>query len=134
MLRICAALSLVVWIAASGLCSFEHLLGHAESNTATSATDSAEAGHSHDSNKHDDGEHSCCDSLKATPQLGGSIVLNHPDFGRLFSTDFRSLAQTLTFIHPEVPVLRQPPSREWIFTPEVYLGPAHRNHAPPFVV
>ena len=131
MLRICAALSLLVWIAASGFCSVEHFLGHAESDAAPA---SADAGHSHDSDKHDDSDHSCCDSLKAIPQLGGSIVLNHPDFGKLLSAEFLSLAQTLTFVHPEVPVLRQPPSREWVFTPKVCLGPAFRSHAPPLAV
>ena len=130
-LRICAALMLLVWVAASGFCSVEHLLGHAESDAAPT---SANTSHSHDSDKHDDGDHTCCDSLKATPQLGGSIVLNHPDFGKLLSADFLSLALTLTFVQPEAPVLRQPPSREWVFTPKVYLGPAHRSLAPPFAV
>jgi len=131
LLRICAALLLFVWIAASGQCSVEHFFSHTES-AATPA--SATASHSHDSDKHDDSDHTCCDSLKATPQLGGSIVLNHPDFGKLLSADFLSLAQTLNFVQPEAPVLRQPLNRERVFTPEVYLGPAFHSLAPPFAV
>lgn len=130
-LRICAALMMLVWIAATGFCSVEHFFGHAESEVASA---SATADHSHDSDKHDDSEHSCCDSLKATAQLGGSTVLNHPDFGKLFSPDFLLFAQTLTFVQPEAPVSRQPPNRQWVFTPEVCLGPAFRSHAPPLAV
>ena len=131
LLRWFAGATVLVWIVASGFCSVEHFFGHAESDAAPA---SETADHSHDSDKHDDSEHSCCDSLKATPQLGSSTVLNHPDFGKLLSPDFLLLAQVLTFVQPEAPISRQPPDRQWVFTPEVFLGPAFRSHAPPLAV
>ena len=141
MLRICAALMLLVWVAASGFCSVEPLFAHAKSSEHDSGKtahhqdeavpSSTDSGHSHDSDKHDDGEHSCCASLTATPQSGGFVGLTKPDFGKLLSLDFIWLAQVLTFVQPETPSPRQTRAREWVFTPEVFLGPAFRSHAPP---
>lgn len=144
-LRICAALMVLVWIVASGFCSAESLLGHPElggehhSNQAAhhedeAAPSSTDADHSHDSDQHKDGDHSCCASLKATPQSGGSANLTKLDFPKSFSLSFLWLAQALTSVCPEVSVLRQPPGRKWVFTPEVCLGPAFRSHAPPLAV
>jgi hypothetical protein len=144
-LRICASLMVLIWIVASGFCSAEPLLGHAESggehhsNQAAhhedeAAPSSTDAGQSHDSDQHKDGEHSCCASLKATPQFGGSANLTKFDFAKSFSLNSLWLAQALTFVQPEVPFSRQPPGREWVFTPEVCLGPAFRSHAPPLAV
>jgi len=144
MLRICAALMLLVWIAASGFCSAEPLFAHAKSGEQESdktahhqneaVPSSTDSGHSHDSDKHDDGEHSCCDSLKATPQFASSGISTKPDFGKLFALAPLWLIQALTFVQPEVSVPRQPPDREWVFTPKMCLGPALRSHAPPLAV
>lgn len=140
-LRICAVLSLLVWIAASGFCSVESLLGHSDHDSNTAAhhehdvASAADADHhSHDSDKNGGDEHSCCSSLTVAAPSANPTVLTKPDFGKLPALNFLWLAQALTFVHPEAPVLRQPPSRERVFTPKVYLGPAHRSHAPPFAV
>ena len=139
MLRICAALMVLVWVAASGFCSVESFFGHAEHNsnslahhendTAASTADSDH--HSHDSDKNGSEEHSCCATLTAASPSVNSAILAKPDFGKLLSLNFLWLAQALTFVQPEVPISRQPPDREWVFTPEICLGPAFRSHAPP---
>ena len=142
LLRWFAGATLLVWIAASGFCSAEHFLGHAESGTEhdsdkparhqpDAAPSSANAGHSHDSDKDDGDEHSCCASLTTTPQFGGLISLTKPDFGKLLSLDVIWLARTLTFVQPDAPSPRQAREHECVFTPEVFLGPALRSHAPP---
>ena len=142
-LRICAALMLLVWVAASGFCSAEPLFAHAkpgehdsdktahhQDEAVPSSTDSS---HSHDSDKHDDGEHSCCASLTAAAPSANPTVLTKPDFGKLLSFNLLWLAQVLTSVQPEAPISRQPPDSQWVFTPEVRLGPAFRSHAPPFI-
>ena len=138
-LRLCALVSLLVWVAASGFCSVESLFGHAEHHAHGAAQhehDAAPASadsdhHSHDSDKNGGDEHSCCASLAAAVPSAEQTVLSKPDFGKLLSFNFLWLAQALTFVQPEAPILRQPPDREWVFTPEVCLGPAFRSHAPP---
>ena len=144
MFRIYAAVMVLVWVAASWFCSEEPLFVHPKSFERDSdktahhqdeaVPSSTDSDHSHDSDKHDDGEHSCCDSLKATPQFASSGIFTKPDFGKPFTLNPLWLIQALTFVQPEVSVSRQPPNREWVFTPEVCLGPAFRSHAPPFAV
>jgi hypothetical protein len=140
-LRLCAVVSLLVWVAASGFCSVESLIGHAEHHAHGAAQhehDAAPASadsdhHSHDSDKNDSDEHSCCASFAAAVPSAQQTVLTKPDFGKLLAFNFLWLAQALTFVQPEAPISRQPPDREWVFTPEVCLGPAFRSHAPPLV-
>ena len=145
LLRWVAGATLLVWIAASGFCSVEHFFGNAESSAEhnsdkaahhqnDAAPSSANADHSHDSDKHDGDEKSCCSSLTATPQSGGFVSLAKPDFGKLLSLDVIWLARTLTFVQPDAPSPRQARPREWVFTPEVFLGPAFRSHAPPLAL
>ncbi len=138
-LRLCAALSVLVWLSAMSYCSLESFIGHAEAEehhagqvaNHAAADSHQESGHPHDSDKNGHDEESCCDSFKATPQHGSSLVLLKPDLGKLPSLSFLWLVQTLTFVQPEAPAMRQSPDRQWVFTPEVCLGPAFRSHAPP---
>lgn len=138
-LRLCAAFSILVWLAAVSYCSLEAFIGHAEvgehhgAQTATHATAQShdESGESHDSDKNGHEQESCCDSFQAPPQHGNSLVLFKPDLGKLPSLNFLWLAQALTLDAPETTPPRQAQHREWVFTPEVCLGPAFRSHAPP---
>lgn len=138
--RLCAVVSLLVWVAASGFCSVESLIGadhHADGAAQHDHDVAASADsdhHSPDSDKKDGDEHSCCSSLTAAAPSASQTILTKPDFGKLLSPNFLWLAQTLAFVQPEAPILRQPPDRQWVFTPEVYLGPAFRSHAPPLAV
>ena len=93
-------------------------------------SDDAEA-HSHGSDKHDGKECSCCSNLKAVVQIAKPVVFAKPAFhpipflGVLLETRAASLALS------EIPPNRQAKPRDWVFTPEVCLDPAHRSHAPP---
>jgi len=144
-LRVFAALTVLVWIAATGFCSAETLLGCAGSGSDhhigqiadhqdEADHSSTDGSHSHDSDQHKDGEHSCCSSLKTTAQPVGSDRLSRPDFAKTVSLDLLWLTQALTLDQPEVPFSRQPPDREFVLTPELRLGPAFRSHAPPLAV
>ena len=143
-LRLWAALSVLVWIAASAQCAMEPLIGSfhtgASHHTASAAHDHhgdeavpahQETGHSHDSDRNGDHGDSCCTSLKAVLSNTTSVQLTQPDFGQLFAFNPLWLAQALTPVEPETSPPRQAKNREWVFTPEVCLGPAHRSHAPP---
>lgn len=137
MLRACAALLLLAWVAASGFCSLELGIGHAEDAAPPHSHDSSQhhgddaAADPHDSDK--DGDHSdaCCTSLKAAPQFVSSAVFSKPDFGNALSLTFLWIARQLTLVQPEAAALRQPRAPERVFTPEVYLGPALHSLAPP---
>ena len=143
-LRLWALLWLVAWISASGFCSAEGLFGHTHNgkghrhpeksdhhHAAVPADDAS--GHSHDSKNDCDGSDSCCSTLKAVPQAASSLSLQIPDSAKIAPSHFVLLAHAVTFVEPESRFLRQANEREWVFTPEVCFGPAHRSHAPPFL-
>ena len=142
-LRVAAVISLFAWVLASSLCLSESLFSHWSDGAGHDAlrghqsdwhhdTASTEgpSGHSHDSNNGEEGG-SCCSSLNALPHTGSSALLPKGDFGQLAPLHFALLTPVLTFVQPEVSPPRQTKSRDWVFTPEVYLGPAFRSHAPP---
>jgi hypothetical protein len=151
-LRIWAVVSLLAWLGASVFCAGDALLGHphgdGEGGHATAAgqprlhhagtalTDSAAShSHSHDSDKSDgdDGhdEDSCCSTLKCVPQAAGSFILSTLDFAKFAYFHFAFLSQTPALSEPENGPPRQASPRNWVFTPEVCLGPAFRSLAPP---
>lgn len=151
-LRIWAVVSLVAWLGASVFCAGDALLGHPHGDSegghvttpgqhqfhhaGTTSTDSAAShSHSHDSDKGNGGdghdEDSCCATLKCVPQPASSLVLPTLDFAKLASFHFVFLSQTLALSEPESCPPRQASPRDWVFTPEVCLGPAFRSHAPP---
>jgi hypothetical protein len=144
-MRVCAALLLVAWVSAAFTCALESAFGHSKAgdehqpNQAAHHEDGAapspgSSNRSHDSDNNGGSDnHSCCSSVNATAQIPDSI-LNKPDFGKSLSLSFVWLAQVLTLDQPETPALRQPPDRDWVFTPEVSLGPAFRSHAPPLAI
>lgn len=146
-LRLWAALSVLVWIAALAQCAMEPLIGNfhsgANHHTASTAHDHhgdeaapahQETGHSHDSDPNGDHGDSCCTSLKAALSNTASFQLTHPDLGQLFALNSLWLTQALTPVESEISPPRQAKNREWVFTPEVCLGPAFRSHAPPLAV
>ena len=128
-LRLCAAVSLVFWLAAFALCSTE-CLEHTDSNSDHVAQAAANHGQ-HDSDKTDNHDDSFCISLHSFAPSSDQHVLVKPNFGLNFAHHFITAAQIIPVTEPEATTLRQPPDREWRFTPEVCLGPAFRSHAPP---
>ena len=88
-------------------------------------------GHAPDSHKHESKEGSCCSTLKAVVPTANPIIFSKPAFhpiplsGVLLETHAASPAPS------ENPPNRRAKPREWVLTPKVCLGPAHRSIAPP---
>jgi hypothetical protein len=127
-LRICAAALLVVWLAAVGFCSTECLGDDCHADTANIKKAATTNGQSHDSDSHDD---SLCVSMHSLCPAPVNTILIKPAFGLAFTLDFISTAQLVDVASLETFVSRQPPDREFVFTPEVCLGAAFRSLAPP---
>ncbi|MEO7297435.1 MAG: hypothetical protein ABI042_02520 [Verrucomicrobiota bacterium] len=138
LLRISAAMWLVVWVAAVAICSAEPLIGHSHSEISQGAVH-VETHHDNDSHQdnnssresHDD---PFCHALKTVSSTSHSAILVKPDFGVIASLNFLWLSQASTFVQPEIQNLRQSPDRVPIYTQEVYLGSAFFSHAPPLIV
>ena len=131
LLRSLAAVMLLVWVAAVTACSTKCLCADSEANHMEQAS---AHGQSHDSDKDCDHDNSFCDSLHSLAPMSVSVVLDKPDFGLAFTLDFLTTTQLVAITPLETSVSRQPPSREWVFTPEVSLGAAFRSLAPPVLL
>jgi hypothetical protein len=130
-LRIYAAALLVVWLAAVGVCSTDCLGEDSHAEAAHMEKAATTSGQSHDSDSHDD---SLCVSMHSLCPAQANTILIKPDFGLAFTLDFVSTAQIVDVAAPETFVSRQPPDREFVFTPEVCLGAAFRSLAPPVLL
>ena len=157
--RIIAAGCVLVWLTGISACNLEALTccaspgsetkAHSVHRNSENATDAdacsnhahdADAqhspetdGHSHDSHKHDSKEGSCCSTLKAVVQTAKPVVFAKP------APQPISLLRVLMVTSAALPALsdnvpsRHPKNGDWVFTPEVCLGPAHRSLAPPAI-
>ena len=88
-------------------------------------------GHSHDSHKHESKQGSCCSTLKAVVQTVNPVVLGKPAFHPITFLCVLVETHAVSFVLSENPPNRQAKTRDWLSTPEVCLGPAHRSLAPP---
>lgn len=157
-LRLVAAGCIVLWLLASSYCSIEHLFGddhHAEANISEAVAyhgrdhlhgaeaaehEQREAGHSHeaeppshDSHPHD-GDDICCSTLMATAQIATPSIFVKPLLDPLNQSFPVPLACDSMIAASTVPTECQSKRRECLFTPEVCLGAANRNHAPPVFI
>jgi len=155
-LRIVAAGCIVLWLLASSCCNIEFLcsgdhhteadaskaLAHhngglsAEAEVAEHAL--AEASHPHDSEQpsndshpHDSGDNSCCSTLMATAQFATPFVIIKPVLQPLDFLCSVLQARDLMLSAPKDEQKRQAKPSDWVFTPQVCLGAAHRSLAPP---
>jgi len=135
LLRSFAAATLLCWLGALVLCSTEcfegdsdHHAGHKEIASSHSDNDSTP-----DSDNHGGHDNSTCDSLKTLVPKANNHALCKPDFG-FWILSFVSPPPALTMTQIEGPISRQPPDRDWVFTPVVCLGPAFRSLAPPVLL
>ena len=157
-LRVIAAGCIVLWLMASSYCSIEHLFagehdsqgrGHdAEVANADSHADDAgrtahrqDAAQSHDGEKdgqdshpHDDQDDVCCSTLHATAQTPQQLTFGKPIVQPVAFLGVLLDARELFSTTPERQFDRYAKSREWVFTPEVCLGPAFRSLAPPVLL
>jgi hypothetical protein len=129
-LRICAAALIVVWLAAVGFCSTECLGEDSHAETAHMDKSATTNSPSHDSDRHDD---SLCVSLHSVCPATASSTFIKPDFGSAITLDFISTRQIVAITPPTTFISRQPPDRDWVFTPEVCFGAAFRSLAPPAI-
>jgi len=128
MLRVVAAMSLMFWLAAFTFCSTECL--HADADHMEQAT-AADHHDSHDSSKEEQHDDSFCISLHSFAPSSAVSELAKPDFRLVLTLNLLLPTPQFSIVEPKLSISRQPPDREWPFTPEVCLGPAFRSLAPP---
>ena len=135
LLRLLAAGTLLCWLGALALCSTECFEGDSDHHAGQKeiASSHSDAHPTPDSENHSGHDDSVCDSLKTLVPTAHTDLLPKPDFGFCF-LNFAAVPQALTVAECEAPVSRQPPDREFVFTPEVFLGPAFRSLAPPVLL
>jgi hypothetical protein len=160
-LRIWAVISIALWLVRVAACDFEHLLGlesgdehtaevarqvlayHDEHDSAATAGEQSDAhadgtpggapeGHS-DGSHHQHGKGDlCCTTLKAVVQAASPIIVAKPALHpHTVVCALLAACDLLPQRELETRSDRRAKSREWVFTPEVCLGPAIRSHAPP---
>ena len=133
-----AAGVLLVWVAAQVLC-FAHCnfgVGHGSSeqpscHASAPSQDPREEGDSSGPAHHDTSGSAACSTLKSALVGSGSAALVQPDFHLLYALAPFAPALNVAATEPTAAIFRQPKTRDWVFTPEVCLGPAHQSHAPP---
>lgn len=157
-LRAGAAACLIFWLVCVALCDAEHLfefdhhkssashehgpsrgiLAHQQdAPTATTRQALAESDpaqnageHSHGSDRHD-GNDSCCSTIKAPVPSAKPLVVSKPTLNPAATLVFRFDPSATPLRSQEKAPVGPSKNREWVFTPEVYLGPAFRSLAPP---
>ena len=138
LLRSLAAVTLVVWLAAQMLCTAHCNFGlcHGEAEHAA-CHDSAQpqAHHDHEDSPapaHDDSSTTAACLTLESALVGDSVpAMIPPELHLLYSLAPVVLALNATATEPAAPSLRRARRDNWVLTPEVSLGPAHRSHAPP---
>ena len=139
LLRSFAGGALLVWVAAQVLC-FAHCnfgIGRGTSEEPSCHASAPSPAHHEDDDSapshHDSSGSITCSTLKSALVEIGSVALVHPDFHALYSLAPVALMLDHTAARPTSPSSRQAKPRNWVFTPEVCLGPAFRSLAPPFL-
>ena len=154
-LRIIALGCVVLWLAGISTCSLEKLFCVCNSHGQTTIAHTDEGpslgdhaaegesktisshdahGHSHNSHKHESKEDSCCSTLKALVPTAKSYPFSNSAFPPILCLLVLPETQVKSPALSENPSNRQAKGRDWVFTPEVCLGPAFRSLAPPVLV
>jgi hypothetical protein len=134
-MRVMAAVVLLCWSTALAIC-WHHCATGACSGSVKTATESQPSCHSH-------ADDSDTDDSKPN-EMGGSCFAKKPFSGgkeassvatpsvhlAYLSVAFQSVPLEIPDCSGSVP-FRQSRARDWVFTPEVCLGPAFRSLAPP---
>ena len=91
-----------------------------------------EAQHEHDGDgKRDCAENICCSTMMALLPTANPIVIANPIAQQVFFVCLLNAGPEQGLAAPNFEAVRQARPRDWVFTPEVCLGPAHRSLAPP---
>ena len=135
-LRSLAGFALLVFIVAQTLC-FIHCNfggGHGSSDTQPSCHGSAQAKAAHDDhNAPAPAPTTTCSTLKTMLAGADAPTVIGPQLHTLYLLAPVTLSLDATDAEPTSVSSRQARTRDWVFTPEVCLGPAFRSLAPPFV-
>lgn len=139
LLRWMAVLTLVVWTGAQALCQVRCLASACQDESSGAGCVAEKASDSHHGDEHSPGHHdessdASCDTLKTALTGSTASPVVTPDFSLLYTLPPTALALVTTAIEPAASFSRHASSREWVFTPELSLGPAFRSHAPPLAV
>ena len=138
LLRSLAAFALVVFVVAQALCFVHCNFGGGHGDKAQpSCHGSPQHAASHDGD--DDSAPStptpttACSTLKTMLAGGDSSVVTAFQAHTLYLLPSIVSVLDAPETRPQAAFGRQARTREWIFTPEVCLGPAFRSLAPPFI-
>jgi hypothetical protein len=133
-----AAVTLLVWIGAQALCQAHCLFGACHGEAGESSCHETAASETHHADEHtpepghqDRSANASCETLKSALSGNAASPLVTPEFSLLYTLAPTAIAVDATAIEPATSFSRQAGRRDWVFTPEVYLGPAFRSHAPP---
>ena len=133
--RVAAFVLLIGWITAFGICSAHCALGqtrHAEEANAEALPPCHGPMHG-DSDSNSGKATSFCITIKSLHSPVADLAVHPPQTLVLFQPVFAAVnAGDVDFIH-STQLLRRSRAPDWLFTPEVYLGPAFRSHAPPLL-
>ncbi len=136
LLRSIAALALVVFVVAQAMCFVHCNFGSGHGDKAQpSCHGSPQHATSHDGD--DDSAPSApsptaaCSTLKTMLAGGDAPALTAFQAHTLYLLSPVVLALDATEVQPKASLSRQVRTRDWVFTPEVCLGPAFRSLAPP---
>ena len=134
--RVAAFVVLIGWITAFGICSAHCALGqirHA-GEADSEALPPCHGGPMQGNPDSNSGKAtSFCITIKSLHSPVADLALHPPQTVALFQPVFAALnAVEVDFIH-SAQLLRQCGAPDWVFTPEVSLGPAFRSHAPPLL-
>ena len=121
-----------IWSVAIALCSAEPFLDHHHS-PANDAESHADDGDHPDSDQHHNSGHDdvFCQSLQTIDHAPAPALLVKPELSAHIALDFLWVAAEFTMPVQTAPISRGSPRYVWVFTPEVYLGPAFHSLAPP---
>jgi hypothetical protein len=133
LLRSIAAVTLLFWVSAVALCAVHCTsgTGNADSCHGSAVEQSTHDDHDSPGPAHHDSSASTCLTLKSALSNMNAPVYVHPEFSMLYTLAPLAFALDSTVTEPTTLVFRQARPNEWVFTPEVCLGPAFRSLAPP---
>ena len=137
LLRSFAAVALVAFLVAQTLCFIHCNFGGGLGDSALPSCQSAgPAGACHSEGKSSSQiplRTTTCFTLQNLVTTGDAPPLAVPEFSVLYVLTPLAFALDAMSTEPGASFSRQANLRDWVFTPEVSLGPAFRSLAPPFV-
>lgn len=136
LIRSFAAIALMAFVAAQTLCFIHCHLGNPTSASVIpschpSAAQNACPGTCSDSTSNSPPNTAACLILQHITSIAGHSDFAMPDWPALYDIHSGALLSCSQDLDLQAPSFRQATFHDWVFTPEVSLGPANRSLAPP---